>query len=165
MTFAPRTWVVGEVVTAALLNQEIRDQINSMLAAWTSYTPTWASSGTAPNLGNGTIVGRHMKIGRTVIATINQTNGGTTTYGTGNYSWTIPFQAANASANLIGNAHYLGTARWFGSTVISANATTMSPFFPNATNDTRIDFMTASKPETLASGGQTRMTFVYEAAA
>lgn len=29
----PRTWVVGEVVTAALMNAEIRDQLNSLIAA------------------------------------------------------------------------------------------------------------------------------------
>lgn len=28
----PRTWVVGEVVTAALMNTEIRDQFNSLMA-------------------------------------------------------------------------------------------------------------------------------------
>lgn len=46
MTFTPRTWVVGEVVTAALLNQELRDQFNSMFA-WTSYTPAVTGDGTA----------------------------------------------------------------------------------------------------------------------
>ncbi|MFD9306143.1 hypothetical protein ACFWCB_26400 [Streptomyces sp. NPDC060048] len=32
----PRTWVVGEVVTAALLNAEIRDQLNALLTVQTA---------------------------------------------------------------------------------------------------------------------------------
>lgn len=41
MAFTPRTWVVGEVVTAALLNQEIRDGFSSTLQetmAWTAIS-------------------------------------------------------------------------------------------------------------------------------
>ncbi|MFI8294430.1 hypothetical protein ACIGCZ_00635 [Streptomyces nigra] len=164
MTFTPRTWVVGEVVSAATMNQEIRDQFNSMFAAWTSYTPTWTSSGTAPALGNGTILGRYMKIGRTVICHINMTTGSTSTYGTGNYSFSLPVQAANAGASYVGSAHLLGVDRWVGEIVISPNATNTSPFFNITTTNTRVDFMTATRPETLASGAQLRLTFVYEAA-
>src|SRR5881409_1184368 len=141
MTFAPRTWVVGEVVSAAIMNQEIRDQFNSMFAAWTTYTPTWTSSGTAPALGNGTITGRYMKIGRTVICHINMTSGSTSTYGTGNYNWSLPFQAANAGASIVGSAHLLGVARWVGEIVISPNANNCSAFLPITSTNTRTDFM------------------------
>lgn len=162
MTFAPRTWVVGEVVSAALMNQEIRDQFNSMFSAWTSYTPAWTST-TNPVLGNGTLIGRYMKFGRTVICHINLITGSTTTYGAGNYNWSLPFTAANAGASLLGTAMFLGTARWSGSLNISPNATTLAAFFPITATNTRVDFMTATAPETLASGGQIRLTFVYEA--
>jgi len=37
---APRTWVAGETVTAALLNTHIRDNLNAIGGAWTTYTPT-----------------------------------------------------------------------------------------------------------------------------
>ena len=164
MTFTPRTWVVGEVVSAAILNQEVRDQFNSMFAAWTSYTPTWTGSTTNPVLGNGTMVGRYMKFGRTVVCHINMTTGSTTTYGSGNYNWSLPFTAANAGAALIGHAHLLGTDRWHGQIVISPNATGTSPFVPITATNTRVDFMTATRPETLAAGAQVRLTFVYESA-
>lgn len=164
MTFAPRTWVVGETVTAALMNQEIRDQVNSILAAWTSYTPTWTSSGTAPALGNGTLVGRHMKIGRTVHYQINLVMGSTTTYGTGNYSFDLPATSANVGASYIGNAHLLASTRWLGQTVISPNVTTTSPFFPTNSTTTTASFLQATVPVTLASGHQLRITGVYEAA-
>lgn len=164
MTFAPRTFVVGEVVSAAILNQEIRDQFNSMFAVWTSFTPTWTSNGTAPALGNGTLTGRSMKFGRTVVCHINLTTGSTTTYGTGDYSWSIPFTSANAGASLVGSAHLLGTARWLGQIVISPNVTTCSAFFPVGSADTRTNFMTDARPETHAAGNQLRLSFVYESA-
>ncbi|MEU6527881.1 hypothetical protein ABZ869_01650 [Streptomyces sp. NPDC046928] len=164
MTFTPRTWVVGEVVSAAVMNQEIRDQFNSMFAAWTAYTPTWTSTGTAPVLNNGTILGRYMKIGRTVICHINMTTGSLTTYGTGNYNWSLPVQAANAGASYVGTAHLLGTDRWVGEIVISPNALNCSAFLPITSTNTRTDFMTATRPETLAANAQVRLTFVYEAA-
>lgn len=164
MTFTPRTWVVGETVSAALMNQEIRDQFNSMFAAWTSYTPTWTGSTTNPVLGNGTLIGRYMKIGRTVICHINLITGSTTTYGSGNYNWTLPATSANAGASIVGHAHLLGIDRWVGEIVISPNATTCGAFLPISSTNTRTDFLTATRPETLASGAQVRLTFVYEAA-
>jgi len=164
VTFVPRTWLVGEVVAAATLNTEIRDQFNSMFAAWTAYTPVWTTTGTAPALGNGTLTGRYLKIGRTVIIHINMIAGSTTTFGTGNYNWTVPFAAAAAGASLIGHAHLLGTARWIGQVVISPSATTVGCFFPVATNDVRTNFLTETRPETHASGDQFRITLVYESA-
>jgi len=166
MTFTPRTWVVGEVVTAALLNQEVRDQFNSMFAAWTTFTSSWTSSGTAPAIGNGTINGRYMKFGRNILCEIHTTMGSTTTYGSGNYSWSLPVQAASGGIAQIGNAQLLGSGgvRWVGQIVISSAATTCSAFLPVSSTDTRTDFLTATRPETLASTAQVRLTFMYEAA-
>jgi hypothetical protein len=156
--------VVGEVVSAATMNQEIRDQFNSFFGAWSTYTPTWSSTGTAPALGNGTISGRYLKIGRTVLCYINLTFGSSTTYGSGNYNLSLPATAASSGIAVVGSAHYLNTARWVGQIVISSAASNCSAFFPAGTGDTRTNFMTASLPETLASGGQLRLAFMYEAA-
>ncbi|MEU1559521.1 hypothetical protein ABZ504_03245 [Streptomyces mirabilis] len=165
MTFAPRTWVVGEVVSAAIMNQEIRDQFNSMFAAWTAYTPSWTSSGTAPALGNGTILGRYMKFGRTVVCHINLVTGSTSTYGTGAYNFSLPFTSANAGASYVGSAHLLGSLRWVGEIVISPNTSSCSAFMPKlSTTNGQVDFLTAAQPETLAAGAQVRLTFVYESA-
>jgi len=165
VSFTPRTWVVGEVVSAALMNQEIRDQFNSMLGAWTSYTPTWTSS-TPPTLGNGTLLGRYMKIGRTCITEIHLTTGSSTTYGSGNYNWTLPFTAASAGIAQIGSAQLLGPTgvRWVGQIVISSGVNNCSAFFPISATNTRTDFLTATSPETLASTSQVRLCFLYETA-
>ncbi|MGW3024839.1 hypothetical protein [Streptomyces sp. NPDC001221] len=163
MTFAPRTWVVGEVVSAAIMNQEIRDQFNSFFGAWTAYPPTWTAS-TNPAIGNGTITGRYMKIGRTVVCEINVVAGSTTTFGSGSYNFGLPTTAANAGAQVIGNAQLLTTNRWAGQVVISPNATTISAFLSISSTNTRIDFLSGTVPETLASGAQIRLTFLYESA-
>ncbi|MFC5635833.1 hypothetical protein [Streptomyces bullii] len=88
---------MGEVVTASLLNQEIRDQLNSFFGAWTDYSSTFvwgAESGTQPVIGNGTIVARHLKVGRTVDYLHRITIGSTTTFGdgggSGNYYFSLP---------------------------------------------------------------------------
>jgi hypothetical protein len=101
MTTTPRTWVVGEVVTAALLNQEIRDQLNSFFGAWTAWTPGWlAEGGAAPTLGNGTLSGRYLKVGRTVDWTFALSWGSTTAAGGGGGSenWMFVLPAVPAAA-------------------------------------------------------------------
>jgi hypothetical protein len=132
--------------------------------AWVDYTPTWTSSGSSPSLGNGTLVGKYSKIGRQVTIHINLIPGSTTTYGSGNYSWALPFTAANTGCSYILNAHLLGTDRWMGQMVISPAAVTTSAFFNLSTTNSRIDFMTPTRPETFANGSQLRITGTYESA-
>ena len=132
--------------------------------AWTSYTPTWTASGSNPSLGNGVLVGRYSKVGRVVTVHINLIPGSTTTYGSGNYSWALPFAAANTGCSYIMSAHLLGTDRWMGQMVISPAATTTSAFFNLSTTNSRIDFMTPTRPEAFANGSQLRVTGTYESA-
>lgn len=59
----PRTWVTGEVVTAAEMNAEVRDALTGIQAAWTSYTPTLTNI----TLGTGgTVVAAWRQIGKTI---------------------------------------------------------------------------------------------------
>jgi len=130
---------------------------------WTPYTPVWTGSTTNPVVNNGTLAGRYQKIGRQVIFHINLTCGSTTTYGSGNYNWTLPpFAAANLGASMIGSAQLLGTNRWAGQTVISPTATSISTFFPPSQTDCRLAFHSQGVPETMASGTQVRITGSYE---
>ncbi|WP_328941513.1 hypothetical protein OG259_07520 [Streptomyces sp. NBC_00250] len=116
MTIAtPRTWVVGEVVTAAMLNAEIRDQWTDLISSWTSYTPSWTATGTAPVLGNGTIFGRYKIVGKVCTVAFEQVMGTTTTFGTGAWGWSLPFTAASPASSST-NFGYLGTARGHSAT-------------------------------------------------
>lgn len=59
------------------------------------YTPVWSSTGTQPVLGDGTIYGRYTLLGRLVHLYIELIMGSTTTYGTGEYRFSIPIPPEN----------------------------------------------------------------------
>jgi hypothetical protein len=157
---------VGEVVTAALLNQEIAGQFNSFFGAWSTYTPTWTATGSNPSLGNGTLTGRYLQVGRRYDVHIELTCGSTTTYGSGNYSFSLPVAAAAAgTGNRVGHAQALVTgARYGGQVVISPTASTTSPFFPPNSTTSSLSQGSPSVPGTWASGNSMRMTLTYESA-
>jgi len=73
--------------------------------AWTSYTPTWTSSGTQPTLGNGTIQGKYKQRGKIVIAQYYLKLGSTSTAGTGNYYFGLPVNAAYNGLWTIGTGY------------------------------------------------------------
>jgi len=162
MTFAPRTWVVGEVVTAALLNQEIRDQLNSFLGAWTSYTPVWSGSTTNPVLGNGSIGGRYLKVGRSVHAQIKLTTGSTTTYGSGTWRWSLPAAAAS-SQDMIGSVFVGDASAGYstGAAYISASNTDVAAYVGAPAAGAALS---PTVPQTFASGDRVWIGATYEAA-
>lgn len=81
--------------------------IAGAMGSWSSYTPTWTGSGSNPAIGNGTMVGYMRKVGRTVEVRIAQTMGSTTTYGTGEFRWTIPL---TPHSTFVRDLSVLGTA-------------------------------------------------------
>lgn len=94
LNYTPRTWVAAETVTATQLNNEIRDPLTSLQAAWDTYTPTWTGIGSNPSLGNGTKVGRYLRVGQTVDFLIEITAGSTTAFGSGQWQVTLPVVAS-----------------------------------------------------------------------
>lgn len=62
--------------------------------AWQPYIPVWTASGSNPSIGNGSINGQYTKIGRTVLFRASITAGSTTTFGSGNYSISLPVAGA-----------------------------------------------------------------------
>lgn len=86
----PPLFAAGAALTAAQMNAYVRDNFKALGDAWTAYTPTWASSATQPVLGNGTLTGAYMRVGKLLAFRIALTMGSTTTYGTGTYQFTLP---------------------------------------------------------------------------
>lgn len=88
------------------------------VGGFTAYTPTWASSGTAPSIGNGTIVGRYLRLNDLVFASIVLTTGSTTSIGTGTYRLTLPVNYLDSSpSNTIQGTtalHDQGGSKWYG---------------------------------------------------
>lgn len=95
--------------------------VKSLAPDWQTYTPVWAATGTAPNLGNGSLVGRYVLNGKSCTAIVEQVMGSSTSMGTGTYSWSLPFPAASP-AGTSANFTYMGSARahgaqWFNGVV------------------------------------------------
>jgi len=61
---------------------------------WVTYTPVWSSNGTQPVLGNGTLTGRYVSLGATIVGEIRMV-AGTVGFsrGTGKYFFSLPTTA------------------------------------------------------------------------
>lgn len=142
------------------VNELIVD-ITPPISAWTAYTPTWGSSGAAPALGNGTISGRYMQFGKLGFFDGVLTTGGTTTYGTGTYSFTLPVGWVASAGSLAGIARLFDTStstRYVGAVSVATTST-----ISIGTHST-ITEMSGTVPVTLASGDSLRWRGVIELA-
>lgn len=63
---------------------------------WFSYSPSWASYGTQPSVGNGALNGRFSIVGRTVNFSLFLRMGSTTTYGTDAYRFSLPISTSSS---------------------------------------------------------------------
>lgn len=90
----PRDWTTGELVTAALMNTHLRDNLKAIGDAWTAYTPTL----TGITLGNGTLTAKYLQAGKLFIGRVKFVAGATTTYSAANLSFTLP-AAFNTALN------------------------------------------------------------------
>jgi len=146
----------GDVLTAA--------DLNAIATTSTTYTPTWASTGTQPTLGNGTLSGRYIKINKLVWVQIFMLTGSTTTYGTGLYSWSIPsgIPARSGLFNFmsqgVGRLYDPVTGPYFGHAGFYAGSTTAITLYVGNT------VAQPTAPFTFTTNDEVIMTFTYEAA-
>ena len=155
--------------------QAMVDQIDELTApGWTAYTPTWASSGTAPSLGNGTLTGRYRRAANSdeVEVEIKLQWGSTTTSGTGFYNWTLPVTAAAAAVTAVetgscqvtnsGDISQPGVAVLATTTLVIG---TMGPW-PNAatTINNRGGQIAATSPFAFGNGDNITLRLTYQAA-
>lgn len=100
MTYTePPLFVSGNTLTAAQLNLYVRDNWKNVADAWTAYTPslsTWA-------LGNGTIVGAYVKVGRLVHFRLRFDAGSTSTF-VGSPVFGLPVAAISSFSLPVGQA-------------------------------------------------------------
>jgi hypothetical protein len=124
----------------------------------TSYTPTWDAS-TPPALGNGTLVGSYMRVGKMITACINLTAGSTTTFGSGEWTFSLPVTAAS-TVNFSGAGWMLdnGTAYKALSCHMHSTTTIKCIFGSDGGH------FNAGAPITWASGDKLDLTITYEAA-
>lgn len=117
-TFSPNTKIKSSEVNQNFLDAFPTGQ---------SYTPTWASSGTQPVIGNGSITGRYFQHGKLGWANINLSIGSTTTFGTGEWNFSIPFNGQGSSSVGFARALDSGTG-YFNGVATMVSATTLSVY-------------------------------------
>lgn len=129
---APRNWVAGETVTAALLNSHLRDNLLAIGQAWTSYTPALTASSVNPTLGTGsTASGAYIAAGKLIVVSI-QIKFGTsgTAAGTGTYRISLPVAAVTTRPVLAGAAY-----------LFDSSGTAMAAPVPHIQSSTTLDFI------------------------
>ena len=138
----------------------------SDLGVWTAYTPTWTAATTNPSIGNGTLVGRYTQIGKTCILVIGLTMGSTTTYGSGNWSFSLPKTAKNTTGIVFyGVAHIRnsGTANYERIAQISpVISTTVINLFNDPTQGSNSSNISATVPFTWGDGDALGIEITYE---
>lgn len=133
--------------------------------AWTTYTPSWTSTGTAPNLGNGTAFGRYVQIGKRVSFTAEITLGSTSTAGTGSYSISLPVTARTSAPQQYLNCRSFDAStseQYMGQSGPVTSSTVPLYHLSSSANDSNPTTNTA--PITLASGDMLTVFGTYEAA-
>lgn len=153
----PRTWVSGEVVTAALMNAHVRDNFKALGDAWQAYTPTYTNF----TLGNGTVSAAYMQVGKMAgyrgLVTL-----GSTSSVSGIFRVSLPVAHVSSAAYypLGGNAGLFDTSanarRWW--TPVSFTGTEFIISDSSAAN------ANATNPWTWATGDQFSWLFFYETA-
>lgn len=154
---SPRTWVASEVVTAALLNTHVRDNLKAVGDAWTSYTPTYTNF----TLGNGTVSAFYQSAGKQTMYRGLITLG-TTSSVTGNIRISLPATAGFSGFGypFAGAVSILDTSaslRWVRFPLLQSS----TEFYIGDATDTRTS---ATAPMTWATGDTISWQFVYEAA-
>ena len=136
------------------------------LQGYVAYTPVWTCSGTAPAIGNGSIIGTYTRNGSTINVIVDITFGSTTTFGSGIFFFSLP-RLDYASVVQVGigsvwavngasSAATVGTIQINPGTGLFQINTVNSSFAPvNAT---------ATTPFTFNSGSIIRAEFSYETA-
>lgn len=151
--------LAGQIPDAANDWAGILAALHGISDGWSTWSPVWSSTGTAVALGNGTIAGDYTQCGKFVAARIALNIGSTTTFGTGDYRWTMPVAFSSGGTNcLIGAAVLLDT---------SAGTTGWRPAVPRNAGSNLLSLTSHSgmvgptTPFTLASGDDIQIGFVY----
>jgi hypothetical protein len=107
--------------------------------SWSAYNVEWtAAGGTSPVIGDGTLLGRCRKIGKTVFVNIKWSAGSTTTYGSPGQVWrfSLPFSAVNPDAILLNAALLDNGFGWYQGTGVGTYAGLTDKFSIIVNNNT-----------------------------
>lgn len=123
------------------------------------YTPAWTTTGTAPDIGNGTVEGRYILSGRMCTVEVKLLAGSTTTFGTGQFQFSLPFAASASSLSAYGAARLGDTGTAFYTGVVEVNTSSnVAVIYSNGTGN----LVQSNSPFTWANTDTLRFTVTYE---
>jgi len=135
---------------------------------WQSYTPTWTAATTNPSIGNGTLTGRYVVIGKLCTYVLGLVTSTTTTYGSGDWAFSLPINAVNtAGINFYGVAHIrkAGTANYERIAQIAPYlSTSVINLFIDPTQGSNSTKISATVPFTWGNGDSIGFEITYEVA-
>lgn len=163
---SPRTWATSELVTAAHMNQEVRDNFHAGFPTGTAFT-TWSPSVSNITTTSGTTVARYIQVGKMVYGYYRFTLGASSAIGTGP-TISLPVTASSSySANVdmigTGNIRAAGTA-YPGFTQYNSTTTMRPVVIRTDTTDGQLRTLTATVPGTFTTADTLSLEFTYEAA-
>lgn len=124
--------------------------------AFTDYTPVWSSTGTAPAIGNGSITGKYIRIGDLCIGYCAVLMNSTTTYGTGDYKFSLPLSTDEPSDQSLGNAILVDNGvGHFDAGVLKYDADNIQLVYQNGR-------ITNTNPFTFTTSDKIRIKFMYK---
>lgn len=135
---------------------------------WSTYTPAWTSSGTAPVPGNGTFNGRWTRVGKTIHLEMYILFGSTSSAGSGEWAFSLPVAAASTTANADWMGSALGTnpgtAYWPGICKIDSNTSVVKCLSSTSAGGSTGGLWGAAVPYTWTNGHYLSLSITYEAA-
>lgn len=130
-----------------------------------SYSPSWIGDITNPSIGNGTLVGYYSRVGNVVTMSIRLVMGSTTTYGSGAWSFGLPFTSNGGAMHLfVAYLRDTSTSTNYHRIGIIAGASGIVQAFRGLADGTNSNAMNATTPFTWANGDEIRIAGTYIAA-
>jgi hypothetical protein len=151
-----RTWLAGEKLTAALLNEQLRDPLNEFDDAWTAYTPTLTGSTTNPT--NFTIVGQWVQAGKMIDFRVLVTFTAGATAGSGVYNISLPIAPNWSAFEAVGTCTAVdsSTSTRYGMAAVFSGGTNLSAVNSSGSR------LSATFPVAWASGDTIAISGSYE---
>lgn len=160
----------NDLVPAAIypIVTELAASVDAILApildAWTTYVPTWTAASVNPAIGDGTIVGAYRQVGKTVDFFVKITAGSSTTFGSGQYTISLPVTAAKTEQTFAGVFFDSSASARYAVRAISNLTTSVSTWLDPTTAGNNLRSLNATAPVTLATGDIIVVSGTYEAA-
>lgn len=146
----------------------IGTNVAAQSGAWAAYTPTWTAAGTAPALGDGTLTGAFVQMGKTVFFRARLVAGASTTYGTSLYRLGLPVPAITGADHPMGGSAYIanaGTAAYLGFLqTVAGGASLTIPLHSATVEGGLAGYWGATVPFTFGVGDSVLVAGSYEAA-